>query len=400
MIILETDLGGRLASLDLLALVFEASWVVQAVLLLLVVLSVFSWAVILYKSRELRGAEQDSEALLEMYHEGSLEETWEASRDLERSPLAAVFVAAYGDLLRVERETGRAASLEPGLPEALISRTHWAGARELRRLESGWLSHHTPFRGFADGYLNPRAGWVESGQVVAHLASAAVRAGVRIVRSEVEGFLGEERVRGLRTRAGDLEADFVVVATGAWTPCLLPELGDRITCVGQPVLHLRADPSRYGRGRFRPWAADIANTGWYGFPALEDGTLKVANHGAGIRVDPRGVREVPREWEDRCRAFLRRHLPDLSDAPLVATRLCLYADTFDGDFFIDAHPDREGVWVSTGGSGHGFKFAPVLGRLLADAVEGVDLESRARFRWRPLGAHRTESARSSVGEAS
>jgi len=137
MIILETDLGGRLASLDLLALVFQASWVVQAVLLLLVVLSVFSWAVILYKSRELRGAEQDSEAFLEMYHEGSLEETWEASRDLERSPLAAVFVAAYGDLLRVERETGQVASLEAGLPDALVSRTHWAGARELRRLESG-----------------------------------------------------------------------------------------------------------------------------------------------------------------------------------------------------------------------------------------------------------------------
>jgi len=135
--ILETDLGGRLASLDLLALVFEASWVVQAVLLLLVVLSVFSWAVILYKSRELRGAEQDSEALLEMYHESSLEETWEASRDLERSPLAAVFVAAYGDLLRVERETGRAALLEVGLPDALASRTHWAGAREVRRLEGG-----------------------------------------------------------------------------------------------------------------------------------------------------------------------------------------------------------------------------------------------------------------------
>ena len=137
MIILETDLGGRLASLDLLALIFEASWVVQAVLLLLAVLSVFSWAVIFYKSRELRGAEQDSEAFLEMYHEGSLEEAWEASRDLERSPLAAVFVAAYGDLLRVEREMGRTVSLEGGCPDALVSRTHWAGARELRRLESG-----------------------------------------------------------------------------------------------------------------------------------------------------------------------------------------------------------------------------------------------------------------------
>ena len=135
--ILETDLGGRLASLDLLALVFEASWIVQAVLLLLAVLSVFSWAGIFYKSRELRAAEQDSEAFLEMYHEGSLEDAWKASRDLERSPLAAVFEAAFGDLLRVQRETGRAAPLEAGLTGSLASRAQWAAAREVRRLESG-----------------------------------------------------------------------------------------------------------------------------------------------------------------------------------------------------------------------------------------------------------------------
>ena len=133
--ILETDLGGRLASLDLLALVFEASWIVQAVLLLLAVLSVFSWAVIFYKSRELRAAEQDSEAFLEMYHEGSLEDAWKASRDLERSPLAAVFEAAFGDLLRVQRETGRAAPLEAGLTGSLASRAQWAAAREVR---GGW----------------------------------------------------------------------------------------------------------------------------------------------------------------------------------------------------------------------------------------------------------------------
>ena len=118
--ILETDLGGRLASLDLLALVFEASWIVQAVLLLLAVLSVFSWAVIFYKSRELRVAEQDSEAFLEMYHEGSLEEAWKASQDLERSPLAAVFEAAFGDLLRVQlaetRPLGRKRGWQTAFP--------------------------------------------------------------------------------------------------------------------------------------------------------------------------------------------------------------------------------------------------------------------------------------------
>ena len=68
-------LGGRLASLDTLSLVWQASWLVQLVLLLLLLLSVISWAIILVKWRELRRAEQDSEAFLEIYQEGTRIET-------------------------------------------------------------------------------------------------------------------------------------------------------------------------------------------------------------------------------------------------------------------------------------------------------------------------------------
>jgi biopolymer transport protein TolQ len=133
----ETDLGGRLASLDMLELVFEASWIVQAVLLLLVLLSVFSWAVILYKARELRRAEQDSEAFLEVYHDGSLEETFDAARTLDRSPLASMFAASYGELRRMARGTGGAVTLDENKLSALTSRAHWAGSREAKQLERG-----------------------------------------------------------------------------------------------------------------------------------------------------------------------------------------------------------------------------------------------------------------------
>jgi biopolymer transport protein TolQ len=103
----ETDLGGRLASLDMLELVFGASLIVQAVLLLLVLFSVFSWAVILYKARELRRAEQDSEAFLEVYHD------------------------------RMARGTGGAVTLDENSLSALSSRAQWAGSREAKRLERG-----------------------------------------------------------------------------------------------------------------------------------------------------------------------------------------------------------------------------------------------------------------------
>ncbi|MEK7277247.1 MAG: hypothetical protein AAB427_07855 [Chloroflexota bacterium] len=67
----------------------------------------------------------------------------------------------------------------------------------------------------------------------------------------------------------------------------------------------------------------------------------------------------------------------------VYTRACLYCDTWDGHFWIAPDPAREGVVVATGGSGHGYKFAPVLGGLIADAVEGQRNPYSHKFRWRP-----------------
>jgi biopolymer transport protein TolQ len=137
--VVGTAVGGRLASLDALALIWQASWLVQFVLLLLIILSVISWAIIAYKWRELRRAEQDSEAFLEVYHEGSLDAAYEAARDLDRGPLSAVFLEAYGEVNRMARFSGRAAleALTEGHLQALAQKIAWAGSRESLRLERG-----------------------------------------------------------------------------------------------------------------------------------------------------------------------------------------------------------------------------------------------------------------------
>lgn len=137
MLLAGTTLGGRLASLDTLTLILEASWVVQLVLLVLVLLSVFSWAVILSKGRELKRALQDSEAFLEVYHEGSMEQAYEAAKDLDRSPLAAIFLAAYGELKRLARASGKSLSLTNQHVDALSRHVNWTGSREGQRLERG-----------------------------------------------------------------------------------------------------------------------------------------------------------------------------------------------------------------------------------------------------------------------
>jgi biopolymer transport protein TolQ len=131
--------GGRLASLDALSLVWQASWLVQLVLLLLVLLSVFSWAIILVKWRELRRAEQDSEAFLEVYQEGSPDAAYQAARELESSPLASVFVAAYGELNRMLRVSGarKGDALSDVQARALSRQIGWTASREALRLERG-----------------------------------------------------------------------------------------------------------------------------------------------------------------------------------------------------------------------------------------------------------------------
>jgi len=262
----------------------------------------------------------------------------------------------------------------------------------LRRRFPAW----NPGR-FAGGYVNPRAGWVESGEAVGRMLRRARDEGVWVEPGTLVTRLLDDgsRVTGVRTSDGRrLRARLTVVAAGAWTPALVPGLDEVMWATGQPVLHFEvSDPEAWQPPRFLPWAADIARTGWYGFPALEDGTLKIGHHGAGRRVDPDAPRRVEPEHEKRCRRFLAEALPDLADAALAESRLCLYCDTFDSDFWIDRHPELQGLVVAAGGSGHGFKFAPVLGPIVADAAEGRENRWARRFRWRPPGEGRVEPAR-------
>jgi glycine/D-amino acid oxidase-like deaminating enzyme len=72
----------------------------------------------------------------------------------------------------------------------------------------------------------------------------------------------------------------------------------------------------------------------------------------------------------------------------------MYCDTFDSDLLVAADPNREGLVVASGGSGHGFKFAPVLGAIAADVLEARDNRFAHRFAWRSLGQLATEEARS------
>lgn len=282
------------------------------------------------------------------------------------------------------------APLQPGMFEyesyqRLLQRGH-----PLERLTSADIRRRFPAwtaEAFVDGYYNPQGGFALSGKVVARLVGLAQAAGVTLLTgARCERLLVEgDAARGIVTAGGQAHrADWVVVAAGAWTPFLLPHLAGHLIPVGHPVFHLKpTDPAFYRAGCFPGFGADFANTGYRGYPVTREDTVKIEHHGRGARLHPEAPeRVVTAAQADHLRGFLREHLPDLAEAPIVYRRLCLYCDTRDGHFWIARDPERPGLVVASGDAGHGFKFAPVLGEVIADAVEGKDTLLLRKFRWR------------------
>ena len=269
--------------------------------------------------------------------------------------------------------------------QALVDRGHQPerlGPDDLRRRFPAWNpeSH-------VDGFFHARGGWVESGELVRHLFERALAEGVTFSTFDALSVLVEsDRCEGIRGRNGaSLHGGHTLLACGAWIGHLVPELADAIRCTGHPVFHLRPeDPALFSSPNFAVVTADIGRTGWYGFQVHPtEGVVKIGRHGAGLKLDPRNdPRTVSADDDQAMRAFLSETFPALAHAPIVDTRRCLYADSFDADYWLDHHPGMKGLSVATGGSGHGFKMAPLLGSLIADMIEERDNERLKRFRWR------------------
>lgn len=254
---------------------------------------------------------------------------------------------------------------------------------------------------FGRAHFNPVGGYVRSGRAIALLAAQARALGVVVKEGlTATGFqLRKNRVEVVESREGESSScGTVVVAAGAHTPYLVPDLQSQMRITGHPVFHISPQP----RANFLPeklpvFTADISNTGWYGFPLHpEQGVVKLARHTNGVVLHPEtDDRRVVDAEVATFRIFLEKLFPLAASAPLVYTRRCLYTDTLDGHFWIDYHPEIKGLAVASGGSGHGMKMGPVLGELVADMLERKENRDLERFRWRDLraGTRQQEQAR-------
>jgi sarcosine oxidase len=194
----------------------------------------------------------------------------------------------------------------------------------------------------------------------------------------------EPRASGARisTDHSTIEAGTVIVAAGSWVKSILPDLHAPLRVTRQAMAWLApGEPALLRPGSFPVFLIESRHGIHYGFPPNAQGLIKVAkHHHCNETVDPETYdRTVSIADEELIRAAVTEYLP-AANGRLAAAAACLYTMTPDGDFIIDNLPGYPHVMVASPCSGHGFKFAPVVGEILADlATKGATHHEISRF---------------------
>ncbi len=274
-------------------------------------------------------------------------------------------------------DIGRA-ELEP------IERALTAVGRPFERLSSKEVGARFPAMRLLEGQealFQPHAGVLAATRCLSAMQRvAAERGAVLRDRTPLEHIDVHRDHVTLTTAGGRVAADRLVLSAGPWLSRLVPELETSLHVEQQQVLYLRvAHGEHFARGKMPVFINH--ESGVYGLPPLEfPHAVKVSDHYGAPRIElenrPNALMESrARHTIQRVRAFM----PDVTDN-LVSYEMCLYTKTPDEHFILDRHPEHPHVVLAGGFSGHGFKFGPVLGEVLADlALEGSSRHDLSLF---------------------
>lgn len=199
--------------------------------------------------------------------------------------------------------------------------------------------------------------------------------------------------------SGDtIDADRLVLATGPWVHHLLGNLQLPIRLTRQYLLYFSPTvPSQFRLQAFPAFMADDL----YGFPIHPAdpghgvGWVKVASHAFGEEVNPDALPIIKKSVIEMIAEHVYTLLPALRQAELSHVDACMYDVSRDEDFILDYHPDDTRVIFATGLTGHGFKFSPLLGELLASMVDAsapaITLQRFRLARFEPLQHRRPQA---------
>lgn len=239
------------------------------------------------------------------------------------------------------------------------------------------------------GVVEDAAGFLYVEECVRAYIESALALGAQIHAEEP---VREWRAAGtgveVATEKATYRAGRLVVTAGAWATRLLADIGVPLSVMRQTLLWFDVGPrmAEFRRGRFPSFIVDLPGAPFYGLPAIDRYGVKVARHyGAPELPGPEGVNwDVAEADAAAIRPRLDEFLPGLG--PLKKGQVCMYTVTPDHHFVIDVHPRYPQVSVACGFSGHGFKFAPTVGEVMADLTEmgstphEIGLFRAARFR--------------------
>jgi sarcosine oxidase len=255
----------------------------------------------------------------------------------------------------------------------------WASAEQhklqVNSIKPHRLSRNTPFRfpeGAFAGVVEFTAGFLYVEECVRAHVDAAVSLGAEIHAEEpVRDWKAVGDGVEVATDKGTYHAAKLVVAAGAWATKLLADIGVPLAVMRQTLLwfDVGGRAAEFRRGRFPIFIADVPGTAFYGLPAIDRHGVKVARHyGAPELPNPDGINWTVTDADAAAiRPQLDQYVPGLG--PLTKGQVCMYTVTPDRHFVIDRHPAFPQVSVACGFSGHGFKFATVVGEVLADLAE-------------------------------
>jgi sarcosine oxidase len=283
--------------------------------------------------------------------------------------------------------------LEIGPPDGTLVHGTLASA-ELHHLPHEMLAASDLVRRFpqfqlpADyvGVFQPDGGWLAVEPAFEAWISLAKGAGAEVRSGDTVRAIEQRAGRvHIRADSGVVEADRAIVAVGAWTTSLIPQLATRLRVTREVMGWFDiSNGARCAADRLPVFMLQSHHGMHYGIPPQR------ANIAAGIKVAKHHHRDqtvvpdnydraVSQEDEALIRAALADHAPTLNGR-LLAAKTCLYTLTPDGDFLIDRVPGSPHIIVASPCSGHGFKFAPVIGEILADlATLGETRHAIARF---------------------
>ncbi|MEZ5558060.1 MAG: N-methyl-L-tryptophan oxidase [Pseudomonadales bacterium] len=280
---------------------------------------------------------------------------------------------------RLYVETG---VLAIGPPDgAVLSGTLHSAARHalpVERLNAQQLGERFPGFRVPDGYagvLERNGGYLHVEDcVIAHAGLAETLGAELRVGEAVTGWEADDSGVVVHTATGAYRGERLVVTAGAWAGALLADLGVALQPLRKHLHWYGTDDTRYRQGNGCPvFFYDLPHGTFYGFPQRDSLGVKVAEHSGGepIRDPSRLDRSLDQREQRRNEQFVRSHLPGVT-GPRTHHAVCMYTMSPDEHFLLDRHPRHDNVLFCAGLSGHGFKFASVLGAILAElALDGA-----------------------------